>query len=275
MPSIKLFRASVSAICLLGLILFSTRAGSAQETGSPAISTERPTVGDSPDLIPPGSLQFENGAGVSFQRTQFTGDLPETLVRLGLFERFEVRYMWSDEMYQKSSTPHVASFQTMDPAFSVKLGLGKANQVVPRSAIVALSLPIGGPKWTSGSYDPAATAIWTQTIGKKYFLNEVAAATLTSLASARRPSWAPSIAGGRSLTGTVTAFAEYAPTVLQNGSLEYVVDGGFALVHKNLMQFDLRTGYLKDSDGYHMLITVGYSIRRDGFLPRLARLNRP
>ncbi len=265
----------MSAICLFGLTLLFARTGDAQEIESPAISTERPTVGDSPDLIPAGSLQFENGAGVSFQRSQFVGDLPETLMRLGLFERFEVRYMWSDEMYQKSPTPHVASFQTMDPAFSVKLGLGKANQVVPRSAIVALSLPIGGPKWTSGSYDPAATAIWTQTIRKKYFLNEVAGATLTSLAGARRPSWAPSVAGGRSLTGTVTAFAEYAPTVMPNGSLEYVVDGGFALVHKNLMQFDLRTGYLRDSGGYHTLITIGYSIRHDGFLPRLTHVNRP
>jgi hypothetical protein len=271
----KLFSANVSAICLFGLTLFSTRAGIAQATESPAISTERPSVGNSPDLIPPGSLQFENGAGASFQRTQFTGDLPETLVRLGLFERFEVRYMWSDEMYQKSTTPHVSSFQRMDPAFSVKLGVGRANQVVPRSAIIALSLPIGGPKWTSGTYDPAATAIWTQTMGKKYFLNEVAGATLTSLAGARRPSWAPSVAGGRSLTESVTAFAEYAPTVLPNGSLEYVIDGGFALIHKKLMQFDLRTGYLKDPDGYHTLITIGYSIRRDGFLPRKVHLNRP
>jgi hypothetical protein len=232
-------------------------------------------VGDSPDLIPAGSIQFENGAGVSFQKTQFTGDLPETLVRLGLSERAEIRYQWSDEMYQRSVAPHVASVQMMDPAFSVKVGLGKANQVVPRSGIVALSFPIGGPSWTSGSYDPTVTAIWTQTIGKRYFLNEVAGATLTTLAGARRPSWAPSVAGGRSLTETISAFAEYAPTVMPDGSLEQVVDGGFALVHKKLMQFDLRTGYLKDSDGYHTLITVGYSIRRDGFLPKLSHFAKP
>jgi hypothetical protein len=163
----------------------------------------------------------------------------------------------------------------MDPALSVKVGLGKANQVSPRSAILSLSFPRGGPNWTSGSYDPSITGIWTQTIGKKYFVNEVAGATLTTLNGARRPSWAPSVAGGRSLTETVTAFAEYAPTVLPDGSLEYVVDGGFALTHKQLMQFDLRTGYLKDSGGYHTLITLGYSIRRDRFLPRFARLVRP
>jgi hypothetical protein len=163
----------------------------------------------------------------------------------------------------------------MDPALSVKAGLGKANQIVPRSAILALSLPLGGPAWTSGSYDPAVTAIWTQTIGKKYFVNEVAGATLTTLAGARRASWAPSVAGGRSLSDTLTAFAEYAPTVLPDGSLEHVVDGGFALVHKKLMQFDVRTGYLRDSGGYHTLVTFGYSIRRDGFLPRFKSSGRP
>jgi len=267
-------RPSLSALCLLSLAFIALRAD-AQETQSPPISTERPTAGDSPDLIPAGSLQFENGAGVSFQRSGYIGDLPETLARLGLSERFEVRFMVSDEVYQRSTAPHVASFQSMDPALSVKLGLGKANQLVPRSGILALSLPIGGPSWTSGSYDPAATAIWTQTIGKKYFLNEVAGATLTTLEGARRPLWAPSVAGGRSLTEDLTAFAEYAPTVMPNGSLEYIVDGGVALIHKRLMQFDLRTGYLKDSDGYHTLITVGYSVRRDGFLPRLGRLRKP
>jgi hypothetical protein len=270
----KSFRLILSTVALFIFFLIAL-AGNAQEVEVPPISTERPTVGDSPDLIPARSIQFENGAGISFQRAQFTGDLPETLVRLGFSERVEIRYMWSDEVYQRSPVPHIASFQSMDPAFSVKLGVGKANQVVPRSAIVALSFPSGGSSWTSGSYDPAMTAIWTQTIGKKYFLNEVAGATLTTLAGARRPCWAPSLAGGRSLTENVTAFGEYAPTVLQNRSLEYVVDGGFALVHKKLMQFDLRTGYLKDSNGYHTLVTVGYSIRRDGFLPRFGRSGKP
>jgi hypothetical protein len=270
----KLFFANITATFLVSLALLALSAD-AQETQPSPISTERPTVGDSPDLIPGGSIQFENGAGVNFQRNQCIGDLPETLVRLGLSERAEIRFMTSDEVYQRSSAPHVASFQTMDPALSVKAGLGKANQIVPRSAILALSLPLGGPAWTSGSYDPAVTAIWTQTIGKKYFVNEVAGATLTTLAGARRASWAPSVAGGRSLSDTITAFAEYAPTVLPDGSLEHVVDGGFALVHKKLMQFDLRTGYLRDSGGYHTLVTFGYSIRRDGFLPRFKGSSRP
>lgn len=256
-------------------VSFASSVGNAQEVLSPAISTERPTVGNSPDLIPRGSLQVENGIGTSFQRTRYAIDLPETLLRFGVSERFEARFMFSEEEYQRSPELHIPSFQDTDPAVSVKFGLGKANQVIPRSAILALSFPRGGPSWTSGSYDPALTAIWTQTIGKKYFINEVAGATLTTLAGARRSCWAPSIAGGRSLSESLTGFGEYAPTVLPNGSTEYVIDGGFALIHKNLTQFDVRAGYLEDSSGYHTLLSIGYSVRRDGFLAPLNRFSRP
>lgn len=270
----KHFIASVSAGLFLSASLLAHH-GNAQDLPATPISTERPTVGSSPDLIPRGSLQFENGAGVSLQRNQYVADLPETLVRFGISERVEARFLFSEEIYQGSPGPHISSFQETDPAISVKVGLGKPNQVFPRSAIVSLSLPRGGPSWTSGSYDPALTAIWTQTIRKKYFVNEVAGATLTTLAGARRPSWLPSVAGGRSLSETVTAFGEYAPTVLPDGTSEYVVDGGFALTHKLLTQFDLRAGYLRDSSGYHSLFSVGYSIRRDGFLMQVRHLYTP
>lgn len=236
----------------------------AQEAATPAISTERPTVGDSPDLIPAESLQVENGAGVNVQRSQYALDLPESLIRCGVTEHFEVRFQASDETYQPRSTPGSAAWQSTDPALSVKALLGVPNGFRPRSGILALSFPEGGPAWTSGSYDPSATLIWTQSFHKGYFLNEVAGATLTTLNGARRPEWAPSIAGGRALTETMTGFAEYAPTVLPDGMLEYVVDGGFALVHKKLSQFDVRTGTLRDANGYHALLTLGYSIRRDG-----------
>jgi hypothetical protein len=154
----------------------------------------------------------------------------------------------------------------MDPAVSAKFATGKANGIAPRSAIVGMSIPIGGTTWTSGSYDPTLTMIWTQSFKKSYFLNEVAGATLTTLDSARRPEWGPSIAGGRAFTENLGGFVEFAPTIMTNGNLEYVVDGGVALVPHRLAQFDLRTGYLKDQVGYHSLISVGYSLRVDRFL---------
>jgi hypothetical protein len=107
-----------------------------------------------------------------------------------------------------------------------------------------------------------------------YFLNEVAEGTLTSLHGARRAAWAPSIAGGRALSDTVAVFAEYAPNLLADHSMPYVIDGGLAFTRRKTQQFDIRTGYSKDANGSHTLITLGYSIRRDNFFSQLRKAVR-
>lgn len=255
----------LSSLIVAGTCCFGSAAYAAfgQETHSPPISTDRPTVGLSPDLVPARSLQFENGIGSIFQRSTFNVDLPESLVRFGVTDRLEVNFLFSDSVYQPSQTPHISRLQTMDPMLDAKIGIGKANGALPRSATVGLSFPMGGSSWTSGSYDPGLALVWTQAIGKASFLNEVVGSTLTTVGDARRPCWAPSIAGGRSLTGSLGIFAEYAPTAFANRSSNYVIDGGFAVVHRKLTQFDVRTGYLRDGGGFHTLLSLGYSVRMD------------
>jgi len=233
-----------------------------------SISTERPTVGWSPDVIPAGSLQAENGAGVSLQRRNYTADLPENLIRLGLARRTEVRFQTSDLVDQPAQASGVPSLQSSDVAVSAKFLLGGPGTIAPKSAILGISLPTGGVSLTSGSHDPSLALIWTQAFPHGYFLNQVVQGTLTTLYGARRPVWAPSVAGGRSLTSKVGAFAEYAPTLLQDRSLTWVVDGGLAYTRQTTQQIDVRTGFLHDSQGAHTLITVGYSRRFDRLFGR-------
>lgn len=233
-----------------------------QEASTQAISTERPTLGSSPDLVPVDSLQVETGLSLNFQRSRFGADLPESLLRYGLTRRLEVRYQTSDAVFASSSLPGQQRLQTADTALSAKFLLKGPNSFAPKSMLAAINLPTGGPAWTTGSADPGLTLIWTQTT-KNYFLNEVAQATLTTVAGARRAAWAPSIAAGRSVTSRLTVFAEYAPTIVASNSLVTVVDGGFTILHGNLRQLDLRAGYLQDSDGRHTLLSIGFSVRRD------------
>ncbi len=231
------------------------------------ISTERPTVGPSPDLIPAGSLQIETGANLSTQGSDYVADLPESLLRIGVSKHWEVRLLASNMTYQPSHAVGASRLGTQDSGISTKVLISGPNSVLPKSALLNLSMPTGGKGITSGSYDPMLAMIWTQTIRHGYFLNEVAQATVTTYYGARRSIWAPSLAGGRSLTAHLTGFAEYAPTPLPDHTVPYAVDGGIAYVAGKLQQFDCRTGYTKDADGLHALISVGYSIRRDRLLP--------
>ncbi len=254
----------VVILCGTGLGWLAT-AAVAQEAEVEAISTDRPTVGPSPDLIPGGSFQIENGVDVNAQRQRYVVDGPESLLRVGLTNRVEGRFLASDAVYQSSSASTPASLQSTDAAVGAKMLLAGPNTVSPKSAILSLSFPTGGPSLTSGSYDPGLTLLWTQAIPRGYFINELAGVTLTTLHGARRPAWEPSVAFGRSLSPKLTVFGEYAPTVLQDRSVVQVVDGGILFAPVKLQQFDLRFAYLNDFQGIHTLVSGGYSIRRDGW----------
>jgi Putative MetA-pathway of phenol degradation len=243
-----------------------TTAGLAQNAELPTISTERPTVGYSPDMIPAGSFQIENGAGLSQQRGRYVADLPESLVRFGLTNRVEARFLTSDVLYQSSHAAGSDGLESADVTLSAKLLVRGPNSPLPKTAVLALNIPTGGSSYTSGSYDPGLTTIWTQAIAGGYFVNEVAGAMLTTLNGARRAEWAPSVAFGRALSPTLTGFGEYAPTMVPGLCAAHVIDGGLALTRGKLQQFDVRTGYLKDVQGSHALISMGYSIRRDAVL---------
>jgi hypothetical protein len=261
-------KAALSEIWILYAISCAamTTPGLAQNADLPSISTERPTVGYSPDVIPAGSFQIENGVGLNQQGGRYVADLPESLVRFGLTNRVEVRFLTSDALYQSSHPAGSDGLQSADVSLSTKLLVRGPNSALPKSAVLALNMPTGGSSFTSGSYDPSLTSIWTQAIPRGYFVNELAWVTLTTLNGARRAEWAPSVAFGRALSPKLTAFGEYAPTMVPGVCATHVIDGGFALTRGKLQQFDIRTGYLKDLLGSHALISLGYSIRRDDFL---------
>jgi hypothetical protein len=229
----------------------------------PAISTERPTAGYSPDLVPRRTVQAEYGINWSIQRGNVSTDAPESLVRVGLCDRAEVRFLTDNLVYQRSSAQSALHLQSQDAAISTKLLLSSANSVLPKSAIVSLTLPVGSKHMTSGSYDPSLVAIWTQALSHGYSVNEVAQVTLTTKDGARVLAWSPSIEAGRSLSGRLSIFAEFAPSIDAYQSFAYVADGGFAYSLSGSRQLDVRTGYARDAAGLHGILSLGYSIRYD------------
>lgn len=236
----------------------------------PIISTERPSAGPSADLIPAGSLQSEEGSNLSLQHHTYTLDLPEDLVRYGITDRLEFRVQSNNAIAQHTNTGGFGPWSSQDAILSGKVLIGTPNHVLPRSAIFSLSVPSGGQDQTSGSYDPGAMIVWTQSLPKNYALEEVAGATLTTINGARRAFWYPSIGVTHNITEAFGAFAEYAPSILANGDFLYIVDGGLTLASTPTRQVDLRVGYQHDSAGSHTLLSFGYSFRLDHFFRRPA-----
>src|SRR5579864_6093215 len=87
-------------ICVL--IVMAT-AGRADDAPSP-IATDRPAVADSSVVVPLGSLQFENGLADTVSQGQRTFDISETLLRLGVAPKTELRLTTPDYFTQSGAS---------------------------------------------------------------------------------------------------------------------------------------------------------------------------
>src|SRR5271166_2310530 len=67
------------------------------------IATDRPAVTNSSVVVPPGSLQAENGFLESNSQGQSVLDGPETLVRFGVTKRTELRFTVPDYFHNLST----------------------------------------------------------------------------------------------------------------------------------------------------------------------------
>ncbi|MES2391691.1 MAG: hypothetical protein V4555_08625, partial [Acidobacteriota bacterium] len=166
-----------------GLVLGGLTVGMQAQGDVAPISTERPTLGPSAptlDLVPAGSLQVEAGGGVLVKPGHVVGDWPETLTRLGVSSRVELRYSASNVLYEASDQVGQDPMVSTDASVGVKVRMGKTNGWAPQAAIVALNLPVGAGAMTSGAHDPAVVLGWAQTTRGKLSLLEAAQSTLTT-----------------------------------------------------------------------------------------------
>jgi len=93
----KLFRVSfqvITFVVILTVGLLCSQAGECNE-----IVTDRPDQTESSSSVKPGVVQLEVGWGYTFDKsaTGFvrTNEFPQTLVRIGVVDGFEIRLIWN------------------------------------------------------------------------------------------------------------------------------------------------------------------------------------
>ena len=122
-------------------------------TNNPApIATDRPTVTNSSIVVPYGSLQAENGFLETDNHGQNIADAPETLLRLGVAAKTELRFTVPDYFYNLNGSGLGSGFG--DLAVGVKQQLGPTPGGFDVSATVFLSFPTGANGVSIGGYDP-------------------------------------------------------------------------------------------------------------------------
>src|SRR5208282_4510277 len=98
------------------------------------IATDRPTVTNSSVVVPAGSLVAENGFLETGSQGQSIVDGPETLLRLGVTRKTELRFNLPDYFDNLSAAPSTSGFG--DLALGVKQQLGPTRGKFDVSAIL-------------------------------------------------------------------------------------------------------------------------------------------
>ena len=131
--------------------------------------TDRPDQTESPNTVPRGFTQLE--AGVLYAHDERRGvefdgfEIPSTLVRIGLADRFELRVGWAGYIFEevKGGGVKIENDGAADGELGGKIGLwgpalpsrsGKPAKSTG-GLLVSVSLPIGDNDFSRDRYDPA------------------------------------------------------------------------------------------------------------------------
>ena len=219
----------VAALLVLLVGFGSARA----DDSSVPIATDRPAVTDSSMVVPLGNLQFENGFADTVSQGQGTRDGPETLMRLGVASKTELRL----------TVPDYFDPVGMDSGFG-DIAIGLKQQLGPAagfdvSLVVSLSLPTGARRISSGGYDPFVQLPWSRALGPNWTAAGMLSVYFPTMQGQRNVTGETTFLIDRQLTKTWDAFVEYAGDFPERGGPRHLVHFGTAYKPTPHQQFDL------------------------------------
>jgi hypothetical protein len=223
------------------------------------ISTDRPAITNSSVVVPAGSVQVENGFLETGSQGQSVVDGPESLVRIGVAKKTELRFSLPDYFHNLTTGAAASGFG--DFAVGVKQQLGPTPGGFDVSAIVFVSFPTGADGVSSGGYDPGLQVPWSRALSA----NWTAAGTFSvygpTQGRTRNVTGEGAFLLDRQLTKPWDAFVEYAGDFPENGGPRHLLHFGTALKIAKEQQIDFHVGVGLSSAAVDHIIGVGYSFR--------------
>jgi hypothetical protein len=258
-------------MCLVG---FSSVPVNAQPaTPVPAITSNRPGIGDSEALVGGRVVQLELGIQTGESRSAGEDDwstsLGQSTLRIGIVNPVEVFVSWGGLSVSRVSVTDVTHDEAgaTDLLMGAKLALlDESRHGVTLTVQPSFSLPIGGDDFSSGSYDGSLRLMWGRTLPRNWSVSGNILFVSTTDASGRYWDNLVTTSVGRALSSSIGAFVELA-TGLDDPRL-WTLDGGIAWVRRENVQWDVSAGVLVRGPGQSWFVSGGVTLRR---LPRHMR----
>ncbi len=254
----------LTTLILAGMVPLHGQDQAASPAAPGPITTDRPAVTNSSVVVPAGAFQVENGFLETSSQGQSVVDGPESLLRIGVANRTELRFTAPDYDYDLKGYGGLGS-GFGDFAFGVKEQLGPTRGGFDVSAILFLSFPTGARTVSSGGYDPGLQVPWSRTLSAKWTAAGMFSLYWPTQGHTRNLAGQSTFLLDRQLTGPWDAFVEFAGTYPERGGPQNLLHFGTALKLTKQHQLDFHAGVALSSAAPDHFVGIGYSFRFQGF----------
>jgi hypothetical protein len=227
----------------------------------PEIVTDRPDITESSIVIPKASIQMENGVTWTSDHGQRTFDISETLLRLGVASRTELRF--GAPNYTFGFTGRTPPSGLADLSVGVKHQIGPLPGGFDVAVIAAISFPTGANRPSSHGYDPFLKIPWSKELKHGWSIGGMQSVFWYTDGARRNRTWEPTFYVERQITKPWDAFVEYGGDYAQHGGSKQVAHVGtaFKITPTNQVDFHFGFGMSRATPG--RFFAIGYSFRVD------------
>lgn len=241
--------------------------------------TDRPDFTESTDAVPAGHFQIEAGYTFTYDREGKDRlrdhTAPEFLLRIGVFEDFELRigwngYSWSENQTQERTdsgrrvTRESWNQGANDLSLGIKYKLFEQDGWLPHFGVIAaMSVPTGSANVGAGDVEPELVLLWAYDVNDRFSVaGNVGFAVPTDEGDRFFQTFA-SFSVAYALTEKVGTYAEYFgfyPNTEDSDCAHSVNVGATYLINKDF-QIDVRVGAGLNEEADDFFTGIGFAWR--------------
>ena len=230
----------------VGLVILSACATMSKvESPAPAIEADRPDFTESPETVPPGSIQAEGGYTYSRDASKTNHSIGELLVRVPVGTRAELRIGFNSYSIEHAAGLVRRGFQDIAVGTKVRLIEREERSPVPNVSIIVLStLATGHRGIGSRAMQPTAKLALSWQLSERYSLQSNVNYSYAIEDGTRFSQWASSASFGTDITPRLETFVEWFdvnPVSLGARRADYL-DTGAAMKFGGKLRLDARIG---------------------------------
>lgn len=241
--------------------------------------TDRPDVTESTDAVPRGRVQLEMGYTFTYDREgrarTRSHTAPEGLLRIGLFEDFELRLGWDGYTFThllepvKGRTGRTVLVEDWsqgaeDASLGFKYKLAEQDGWRPHLGVIAsASVPSGSAGVTSGDVDPALVFAWAYDVTERLSIAGNVGVGAPTEGSSRFVQTGASVTAAFALTERTGAYAEYFGSYpnTHHTDCAHSLNGGLTYLVSDDFQIDVRAGFGLNEEADDFFTGVGFAWR--------------